>query len=438
MDALEDEFADCSCLVGLTGTSESLVLVLQRLAGLDNMILKISAPSKLPTILSNHTLDHDPCINAKKLKKCKPQRANRPPLADKTSSNQAALFPPTKETVISPMVLTISCCPASESLAPPEKPQTQHSTSSLPASTLFRTSSTPVSSHRRVVIRKSKNNKVYEGPHWIPAFHHPNSPYVPWTPSVRQRILPPSSPQSSSPVFPSPDLSRSGAIAPEPWASDTFSDIPKKSAKEKLSSSWKSLKHSIKKGVKNPRHAAIHATNTVPLSYTYSIRHPPPARTFPPDLRAHAPATRWHHSSPPDSKTLANWLTDRRTTAPEVADDSPEEMSVEEYELMGSWLDLRLGDGEWICGVKDCELHAPDGSPNVMVEHFKMFQTAMPFDSPDLLLTRTQPRPPLPSFSSDVLATPSRGGNTRLPERGEMFNKQEIPRLSMPGGWTFS
>lgn len=59
-----------------------------RLAGLDTMILKITAPSKVPTLIPHHSLHHDTYrIPVRKLKKQKPHREARPPLADKTASN---------------------------------------------------------------------------------------------------------------------------------------------------------------------------------------------------------------------------------------------------------------------------------------------------------------------------------------------------------------
>ncbi|KAF8844097.1 hypothetical protein BDN67DRAFT_1008526 [Paxillus ammoniavirescens] len=492
----------------------------ERLAGLDNMILKISAPSKLPTIISNHPLDHDPYIKLKKLKKAKPQRASRPPLADKTSFNNVALNPPPTETVINPMLLNVPCCPTSEvkvltakdatpprvgrspadtnsfrplpplpsastlqlpsflnfstqSLTPPAEPQPRRSTSSLPASVLFRVSSTPVSSRRRVVIRKTKNKKVYEGPHWIPAFHHPNSPYVPWTSAARLRILPLPSPLSpplsTSPVLP-PFFSRSGAVAPEPWASDISSEIHKKSAKEKLSSSWKSFKNSVKNGVKN---VVTHLGKSRKcLKKPYNSQDIPRTRDGTDTITAHKfnmtsiaspslplrPVSSCSLASfaSSDSKTLSTWLAERRTTAPEVADDSAGEMSVEEYELMGSWLDLRHNDREWVCGVNGCDLHTSDGSPNVMCDHFKVFRTAMPFDSADLLVAPTQPREPSPSFSSEILAPLRFSSLPRLPSQSfnivsackeepgvypnaeRCLTSKKSRELSMPGGWTFS
>lgn len=55
-----------------------------RLAGLDEMILKIGAPSKITSAVSTCTLDGEPYLKVRKVKKRKAQRTSRPPLADKT------------------------------------------------------------------------------------------------------------------------------------------------------------------------------------------------------------------------------------------------------------------------------------------------------------------------------------------------------------------
>lgn len=58
-----------------------------RLAGLDTMILEITTPPKVPTLIPSHSIHHDTYIPGRKLRKQKPHRETRPPLADKTASN---------------------------------------------------------------------------------------------------------------------------------------------------------------------------------------------------------------------------------------------------------------------------------------------------------------------------------------------------------------
>jgi hypothetical protein len=59
-----------------------------RLAGLDgDMVLKISAPSKVTSAISKCALDSEPYLKVKKVPKRKARRACRPPLTDKTFVN---------------------------------------------------------------------------------------------------------------------------------------------------------------------------------------------------------------------------------------------------------------------------------------------------------------------------------------------------------------
>lgn len=93
-----------------------------RLAGLDNMILKITPPQKVPMLIPNRSL-HDTTV--KKLKKQKRQEI-RPPLADKTASNNLVCnttsHPP--RLFISPFSLParrVQRTPCSYTLLPPPK-----------------------------------------------------------------------------------------------------------------------------------------------------------------------------------------------------------------------------------------------------------------------------------------------------------------------------
>ena len=327
-------------------------------------------------------------------------------------------------------------------------PPPRRSTASLPASALLRVSPSPVASSRRVVARKT-NKKVFEGPQWIPAFHHPNSPYVPWSSPVRRRILPP-----PSPVCPSSPCTRSGAVAPEPWASSTFSQTHIKSGKERLSGSWKSFKNSIKKGVKTVvSHIGRSRTSLRTLCtshdmlYTYDDTDIQPYLTS--NAMAHGPRDSLASFVSSDSTTLEAWLAERRATASRVVDNTPREMSVEEYERMGSWLDLRHCDEGWVCGVQDCDMHTASGSPYATSEHPNVLRTAMPFDNADLL--SASPKAPALPFPAGPFAAPPRFHSLpRLPcQSFDLHSAQPTTlknperclarcrELSMPGGWTF-
>ncbi|KAG8219963.1 hypothetical protein J3R82DRAFT_968 [Butyriboletus roseoflavus] len=484
-----------------------------RLAGLDTMILKITTP-KVPTLIPNHTVHHDTYVPVRKLKKQKPQRETRPPLADKTASNNLAPRPPHPTSSMFLHALStagevkflrpndsssprVPCSPDIPSFRPlPPLPSAstlqlpsffslstqsfasvvdqppRQSIASLPPSVLFRVSSSPVASSRHVVARKIKTNKVFEGPQWIPAFHHPNSPYVPWPSPVRRRILPPPSPLPPSPVCLSSPCIRSGAVAPEPWASSIFSQAPKKSGKERLSSSWKSFKNSIKMGLKavvfrlgksrkSPRRLCISqdmlrtyddtdTTAIVPDSTSNAMRSAL-AKTH---IRGSCDSLASFVSS--DSRTLAAWLAERRATASCIIDGAPREMSVEEYELKGSWLDFRHCDEGWGCGVQDCDMHTAGGSPHGASKYSDVLRTAMPFDSAGLLsATHRSPTAPALLFPPGPYSTPPRFHSLpRLPcQSFDIHSTQEAKRatskdagrcltrcreLSMPGGWTFN
>ncbi|KAG1773137.1 hypothetical protein EDD22DRAFT_859101 [Suillus occidentalis] len=331
---------------------------------------------------------------------------------------------------------------------------------SLPATILFRHSSSHVSSTRRVVVRKTKNTKVYEGPHWVPAFHHPNSPYVPWPSAVRHRILPPLMPES--PI--SPLGSRSGAVAPEPW--DSQSTTETRMNVEKHSSSWKSFKKSVKSGLKSVKSVVSRIGKLIkrgddPVSsagdyMVFAKKNPSPVSPDSPTEDTSASRVSLGSLVSSDSVTLAAWLAERHTTS----DNSSEfpGISVEEYETMGSWLDLGVGDGERICGVLDSDTHIPNGSPDALCHRLRDFHSAAPFDAtinepvkapvskralspastPDL---KFWPHPfySLPRLPSQAIVMSTKELKTLDDPNVERFLMSKKSReLSMPGGWAFT
>lgn len=499
-----------------------------RLAGLDEMVLKISAPSKIASTVSTCTLDGEPYLKVRKVKKRKAERASRPPLADKTlpAVNHASIQLPHAPSKIQCKSLekpvAVEKPPEEQqNIVPPNQPVTRvnrsrrniesfrplpplssastlqlpsflnfstthsltspspasqcrnESSHSLPANILFRHSSSHISSTRRVVVRKTKNTKVYEGPHWIPAFHHPNSPYVPWSPAVRHRILPPLIPES--PI--SPLYSRSGAVAPEPWGSHSTTET--QTNVEKGSSSWKSFKKSVKSGLKSVKSVVSRigkvpklsrgrsdkkminrSDDPVPSASDYMMFAKNSSPLSPGSLTEDTPATRVSFGSlvSSDSVTLAAWLAERHTTS-NTSWESPG-MSVEEYEMMGSWLDLRVGDGERVCGVLECTAHTPNGTPDALCHGLRDFHSAVPFDatvnehvkapvpkkttSPvSTLDLNSWPHPgpfySLPRLPSQVLVMSTKELKTLDDPNVEHFLMSKKSReLSMPGGWAFT
>jgi len=488
-----------------------------RLASLDDMVLKISAPSKVTSAISKCALDSEPYVKVKKVQKRKARRTCRPPLTDKTFVNNAVAGTPLNSQLKSLERPTVEKPRGQqESLFPPNEPVTrvtrsQHdiesfhplpplpsastlqlpsflnfstthslfpsshanqcppkSSRSLPASTLFRRSSSHVSV-RRVVIRKTKNAKVYEGPQWIPAFHHPNSPYVPWSSPTRRRILLPLIPES--PI--SPLCSRSGAVAPEPWGSHSTTEIQTNA--EKRSSSWKNFMGSVKSGLRGAKRVVSRIGNVqkfsrrrADLSTTnwgadpstgYSVVFAEsPSLTSPSPQTENASSSRVSLGSlvSSDSTTLAAWLAERHTTSG-TSRECPG-MSIEEYEMMGSWLDLRRGNGDWVCGVRDCDVHTPDGSVGALRHEQRVFRTAMPFDATDhheplkipvpkkmtLPVSPVDSPTPLPFCSLPQLPSRSSAMSPKVletlgnPSVERLLMSKKSRELDMPGGWTFT
>ncbi|KAG2146555.1 uncharacterized protein EDB93DRAFT_1337543 [Suillus bovinus] len=495
-----------------------------RLAGLDEMILKISAPSKFTSAVSTCNLDGEPYLKVKKVKKRKAQRVSRPPLADKTLSavnydsiqlphapgsskiqfkslekpaaaekpreERQNLVPPdppvtrvnrlqcniesfrplppvpSASTLQLPSFLNFSTTHSLTSPSPASQCRNK-SSRSLPASILFRQSSSHTSSTRRVVVRKTKNKKVYEGPHWVPAFHHPNSPYVPWSPAVRQRILPPLMPES--PI--SPLYSRNGAVAPEPWCSHSTTETQPNV--ERRSNSWKSLKKSVKSGLKSVKSVVSRIGKIPKLSYGRSdlkttnrnndpvpsagdyivvARNPSPVCPGSPinDISASRASLGSLVSS--DSVALTAWLAERHTF--NTSCDS-RGVSVEEYEMMGSWLDLHVGDGERVCGALDCDVHIPNGSPDALCHRLRDFLPVVPVDANvneavkapvpmktslpvSTLNPNSLPRPfhSLPQLPSQAFVMSTMTLDDPNVERFLMSKKSR--ELSMPGAWAFT
>lgn len=497
-----------------------------RLAGLDEMILKIGAPSKIASAVSTCTLDGEPYLKVRKVKKRKAQRASRPPLADKTlpTVNHASMQPPHAPSKIQCKSLEKPAAiekphEEQEHLVLPDQPVTRvnrsrrniesfrplppvpsastlqlpsflnfstthsltsplpanqcrnKSSYSLPATILFRHSSSHVSSTRRVVVRKTKNTKVYEGPHWVPAFHHPNSPYVPWPSAVRHRILPPLMPES--PI--SPLCSRSGAVAPEPW--DSQSTTETRMNVKKPSSSWKSFKKSVKSGLKSVKSVVSRIGKVPKLSHGRSgmevmkrgddpvpsagdyiafAKNSSPVSPDSPTEDTSASQASLGSLASSDSVTLAAWLAERHTTS-DTSSEFPG-MSVEEYETMGSWLDLGVGDGERDCGVLDSDARIPNGSPDALCHRLRDFHSAAPFDA-----TINEPvKAPVPKRTLSPVSTPDRKfwphpfySLPRLPSQAIVMSTKELKtlddpnverflmskksrELSMPGGWAFT
>ncbi|KAI6044995.1 hypothetical protein EDC04DRAFT_2637957 [Pisolithus marmoratus] len=449
-----------------------------RLAGLDNIILKISLPSKVSPVIPNSPTSHEPYREVEKIPRRKSRVVARVALGNKTNSNSVSTKTTPEGRLEDPALLVAPCCkppnldkapsmkapldydsyrplPPLPSASPlqlpsfldlstvPSTPSTQTRcqgpASSVPTAVLFRVPPTPTSSRKRLA-RKSKK-EVSFGPHWIPAFHHPNSPYVPWTPSVRERILPPPSPTSISSAG-EPFCSRSGAVAPEPWTSSTFSDRPKEVPRAtRVAKSWMNIRDNIKNRVKKVA-ACLGRAKKASKDAKRSSVAPRTTQMHKPDhLEGDGPLPRASLASFPssDSIALTTWLTERCGTATGVPSrDAPRGMSIEEYELIGSWLDLREGEHEWVCGHQGCDLHLPDGSPNAMTVARPITSLAILSAESLIVPSRFCSLPRLPSQSFEMTSVSCHAGNKcGMTDAERCLPGKKSREFSMPGGWTF-
>ncbi|KAG1867863.1 hypothetical protein DFJ58DRAFT_723735 [Suillus subalutaceus] len=402
-----------------------------RLAGLDEMVLKISAPSKIASAVSTCTLDGEPYLKVRKVKKRKAERAFRPPLVDKTlpAVNHASIQLPHAPSKIQRKSLEKSVAvekPPEEqqNLVPPNQPVTRinrsrcniesfrpipplpsASTLQLPSFLNFSTThslTSPLPANQcptshppaewlfvKLRTQSCMKDRIGFPPSTtrIVLMFHGHLPYG-------HRILPPLMPES--PI--SPLYSRSGAVAPEPWGSHSTTET--QTNVEKRSSSWKSFKKSVKSGLKSVKSVVSRigkvpklsrgrsdikminrSDDPVPSAGDYMVFAKNSSPVSPGSPTKDTPASRVSLGSlaSSDSVTLAAWLAERRTTS-NTSWESPG-MSVDEYEMMGSWLDLRVGDGERVCGVLDCAAHTPNGTPDALCHGLRDFHSAVPSDA---------------------------------------------------------
>jgi hypothetical protein len=187
------------------------------------------------------------------------------------------------------------------------------------------------------------------------------------------------------------------------------------------------------------------------FSVTYSLSpHPPMAvlskrRAFTSSMASLASS---------DSQTLAAWLATRKQAALEERDYEPGSMmTLDEYERMGSWLDMS-GDGQqegkWLCGVPGCEIHAK----HITVHSSQI--TSLDFSVPkDTFSSGPSPQTHaslLATLSPQVYSLPQSQTRTLMcstrqrtvsgaPSDGNLPSAGILDRRgmenSMPGGWTF-
>lgn len=311
---------------------------------------------------------------------------------------------------------------------------------------------------------------IHDEPFLIPAFQHPNSPYVPWAPPIRRRILNPITSVSRGSLlssYNSRPISRSGARAPEP--AETPEPLQRISPALK---GWKQFRQTISHNfnhiatrlgaLKQPFSSKRPISPSAPTSHvmqTHSISHEDTffATNYSPSpisplvvltgRRIFTPSTASLASS--DSATLAAWLATRQRASLQERDYDPGSlMTLDEYERVGSWLDLPGDgkiDGKWVCGVPGCEIHARHmlmHAGRVTTLEFPAARERMSQESSSYVraLQRNAQSQchSSPQFRARISST--RGGpathavssllSASLSDRRER-------ETSMPGGWTF-
>jgi hypothetical protein len=145
-----------------------------------------------------------------------------------------------------------------------------------------------------------------------------------------------------------------------------------------------------------------------------------------------------------DTNSLAVWLAARQREALERENQPGSLMTLEEYEYMGSWMDVAKANGE-SCGVPQCEIHVADvavisgeeidvGPSTKRLGCTKAATTPKRSYSLSSLSSPSRSMPQLPSLTSrwfesvDELSASARHSGKNL---------KATRHQSMPGGWTF-
>jgi WD40 repeat protein len=262
-------------------------------------------------------------------------------------------------------------------------------------------------------------------------------------------------------------VSRSGARAPEPTGTPELVEHSAQAPRR-----WRRLQQTISRGVNRvtarlgvlKRPLAVkglaspctnakkkHPTSQEDLlfvaNYSPSSISPMAVLT---ERRTFVPSTTSFASS--DSATLAAWLAARQQASLEEWDYDPGSlMTLEEYERVGSWLDLsgdKKVDGKWVCGVPGCEVHTRHllmhGGPVTSLDFPSAKENITQGSSQWAHTLRRSPVSSRHGSSTQFLArfSSARDGHADAsPGDGSLISASLSDRrereMSMPGGWTF-
>ncbi|THH21450.1 hypothetical protein EW146_g87 [Bondarzewia mesenterica] len=217
----------------------------------------------------------------------------------------------------------------------------------------------------RTLHTRSERGENHVDPSYLPSLIHPNSPYIPWAPSIRSQVLRPLTPSSEFSA-PSTGYSRpfsgTGADAPEPSSEqESAVRVRARSRKTLLKASMtvRKIGSTLRRNVQGLAKRMGKYTRLRPDVIISPSSSPAPS---PPVI---------HPSSVTDSvisislssdfETLAQWLDERQRSASRDMMDGLQ-MSLDEYELRGSWLNLvpaKEKEYGWVCGRPGCDIHEP-------------------------------------------------------------------------------
>lgn len=262
----------------------------------------------------------------------------------------------------------------------PSASPTSHRSSSTRSTQLLGSNAVFVCGFSTPPSRKAPEDKMHDEPYIIPAFQHPNSPYVPWASPIRRRILRPTSSCAPSTYTAPSIISRSGARAPEPeeippshnWGGRKVMQRFRKfrGAFNNKAKKWSSRicifrKPQVSQATAEPPniHYPIDDINSAPTDdIAASARS---ASSLAPMLFFSAPSMGSLRSS--DTSTLGVWLASRNRASSQMDYEPQSMMTLDEYERRGSWLDLSRADqagAVTLCGVPGCEMHMKSPPPD--------------------------------------------------------------------------
>ncbi|KAF9270408.1 hypothetical protein L218DRAFT_993027 [Marasmius fiardii PR-910] len=196
-----------------------------------------------------------------------------------------------------------------------------------------------------------------------PSFSHPNSPYVPLASPVRREFFRPLTPESYVSHF--SGFSRSGAIAPEPWEHELYHNA----TLMKMSNNIRKIRRTVRRKLsKVARRLGTLNRPPIPVEHfssqetgTYPSRLSLPEAVLPPlpiRVMSNASLDTTHTNS------LAQWLNARHQEFMDTLGGECD-MTLEDYERIGSWVNFNSGRGALGCGIIGCRFH-PDLPPNVL------------------------------------------------------------------------